>query len=65
MNEVPVKTIAGHLSQHLAVHVSQVSRDERNEYHVITVDRAKRVLDALGAEMRTTVEHLTGKLQTA
>ena len=30
-----------------AVHESQVSRDERNEYHGITVDRASRILDAL------------------
>lgn len=33
------------------VHESQVSRDERNEYHGITVDRASRILDAMGVEL--------------
>ena len=32
-----------------------VSRDERNEYHGITVERARRVLDALGARLLTRV----------
>jgi DNA-directed RNA polymerase specialized sigma subunit len=36
------------LTTRLGVHESQVSRDERNEYHGITVDRASRVLDAMG-----------------
>jgi len=50
----------------LEVHESQVSRDERNEYHGITVDRANRILQALGAETRTIVESLDPKsLQTA
>lgn len=43
------------LADKLGVHESQVSRDERNEYHGVTVERAKRVLEALGAELRTTV----------
>jgi hypothetical protein len=30
-----------------------VSRDERNEYGGITVDRASRILDALGVELRS------------
>jgi hypothetical protein len=33
-----------------------VSRDERNEYHGVTVERAKRVLEALGARLVTRVE---------
>ena len=33
-----------------------VSRDERNEYHGITVERARRVLDALGVRLVTRVE---------
>jgi len=41
------------LADKLGVHESQVSRDERNEYHGITVDRAGRVLDALGVELRS------------
>lgn len=44
------------LADRLGVHESQVSRDERNEYHNITVERASRILDALQAEVRTTVE---------
>lgn len=44
------------LAERLGVHESQVSRDERNEYHNITLDRASRILDALGVQLRTTVE---------
>lgn len=44
------------LAGKLSVNESQVSRDERNEYHGITLDRAARILDALGVELRTTVE---------
>ena len=43
------------LAERLGVHESQVSRDERNEYHGITVDRAGRLLEALGADTQTTV----------
>jgi ribosome-binding protein aMBF1 (putative translation factor) len=44
------------LAERLDVHESQVSRDERNEYHGITLDRAARVLDALGVELRSMVQ---------
>ena len=44
------------LAERLGVHESQVSRDERNEYHNITVDRASRILDALGVRMRSLFE---------
>jgi DNA-binding Xre family transcriptional regulator len=44
------------LAERLGVHESQVSRDERNEYHGITVDRANRILDAIGVELHTHVE---------
>jgi DNA-binding XRE family transcriptional regulator len=40
------------LAERLGVHESQVSRSERNEYRAITVDRASRILDALGVELR-------------
>jgi len=50
------------LAERLGVHESQVSRDERNEYHGITVERAERVLEALGAEVRTSVEKVRGAL---
>lgn len=43
------------LAERLGVHESQVSRDERNEYHGITLERASRLLDALGADTRTAV----------
>jgi transcriptional regulator with XRE-family HTH domain len=43
------------LAERLGVHESQVSRDERNEYHGVTVDRANRILDALGVDVRTEV----------
>jgi ribosome-binding protein aMBF1 (putative translation factor) len=43
------------LADKLGVHESQVSRDERNEYHGITVERANRILEALGAELRTNI----------
>lgn len=46
------------LAERLGVHESQVSRDERNEYHGITVERAQRVLEALGVEVTTTVQTL-------
>jgi DNA-binding Xre family transcriptional regulator len=44
------------LAERLGVHESQVSRDERNEYHGVTVERANRILEALGAEIRSVVE---------
>jgi ribosome-binding protein aMBF1 (putative translation factor) len=44
------------LAERLGVHESQVSRDERNEYHGITVERANRILETLGVELRSTVE---------
>lgn len=44
------------LANRLTVHESQVSRDERNEYFGITLERAIKILDALGAHLRTRVE---------
>lgn len=43
------------LANTLGVHESQVSRDERNEYHGMTLDRAIRILEALGVRLQTTV----------
>lgn len=43
----------------LGVSEAAVSRDERNEYHGIGVERAQRILDALGAQLVTTVETLS------
>lgn len=53
------------LAERLGVHVSQVSRDERNEYHGVTIDRAERVLDALGVEVKSTVERLANIAKSA
>lgn len=44
------------LARRMSVDETAVSRDERNEYHGITVDRAKKVLDALGVRLVTRVE---------
>lgn len=41
------------LAERLGVNESQVSRDERNEYQGITVDRASRILDALGVTLKS------------
>jgi transcriptional regulator with XRE-family HTH domain len=43
------------LAQKLGIDASQISRDERNEYHGITVERASRLLDAMGVELRSSV----------
>jgi hypothetical protein len=47
------------LAERLGVHESQVSRDERNEYRGITMERAQRVLDALGVELSTKVQKVS------
>ena len=44
------------LAKRLGVHESQVSRDERNEYFGITLERAAKVLDALNVKLHTKVE---------
>ena len=44
------------LATKLDVHETQVSRDERNEYHGISIDRATKILEALGVRLRTQVE---------
>jgi len=44
------------LAERMQVSESQVSRDERNEYHGITLERAAKVLDALGVELKIGVD---------
>lgn len=51
------------LAQRLGVHETQVSRDERNEYHGITLDRAAKILETLGAHVRTRVERVEQEMQ--
>lgn len=36
------------LAGRLGVNEAQVSKDERNQYHGVSLDRAQRILDALG-----------------
>jgi hypothetical protein len=38
------------------VHESQVSRDERNEYFGIALERSAKILDALNVRLHTKVE---------
>jgi hypothetical protein len=42
------------------LHESQVSRDERNEYHGITLERARRILHARKVDVQTAVLSLNG-----
>jgi len=44
------------LARRLGVHESQVSRDERNEYFGITLERAAKILDILNVRLHTRVE---------
>lgn len=46
------------LAERLADSETQVSRDERNEYHGVTVDRANRILDALEVKLKSAVASL-------
>ena len=48
------------LAGKLEVHETQVSRDERNEYHGVTVERASRIMDVLRANVRTSVGRVPG-----
>lgn len=49
------------LAKRLDVHESQVSRDERNEYYGITLERAVKILDALNVRLVTQVEPDTAR----
>ena len=44
------------VAERLGVSEAQVSRDERNEYHGITVERVQKVLDAMEESLRMQVE---------
>jgi len=60
--------IAGGISQkelagRLGVSEAQVSRDERNEYQGITIDRAQRVLDALNGRIVCHIAHSPSHMQ--
>ena len=44
------------LAERLGVSEAQISRDERDEYHSITVERVQRILDVMGESLRMQVE---------
>jgi transcriptional regulator with XRE-family HTH domain len=44
------------LAERLGVDPSVVCRDERNEYHGVTLERAAKILNAMRVELRTSVE---------
>lgn len=47
------------LAERLGVSESAVSRDERNEYHGITIERAQRILNALDGRVTVQLETLS------
>lgn len=44
------------LAEALGVSVQQVSRDETNDYHGVSAERAQRILEVLGVRFRAEVE---------
>jgi hypothetical protein len=44
------------LARRLNIDESQVSRDERNEYRGVTVERVNAILEVMGAHTRTRIE---------
>jgi ribosome-binding protein aMBF1 (putative translation factor) len=44
------------LAERLGDHKSQISRDKRNEYHNITLERATRIIEVLSVEVSSHVE---------
>lgn len=55
---IALKLSQREMAERLGVHETQVSRDERNEYFGITIDRASRIFEALGVEVTTRVRKL-------
>jgi DNA-binding XRE family transcriptional regulator len=43
------------LAERLGVNEAQVSKDEKNEYHGISVERAQRIIDALGGSITVAI----------
>lgn len=46
------------LASRLGVSEAQVSRDERNDYHGITVERVQKILDAINGKLEIKLYHL-------
>lgn len=53
------------LAKRLGTDESQISRDERNDYHGITVERASRILDAMGVAVFSTVKFKNARSKPA
>jgi predicted transcriptional regulator len=55
------------LAMRLGVHESQVSRDEKNNYHGVTLERASKVLAAIGVTFLATLslEHVAMRKERA
>ena len=49
------------LAKRLNVDEALVSRDERNEYHNIGIERASRILEAMGVRLKTVVEEFASE----
>ncbi len=45
------------LAEKLGIKEAQVSRDERNEYHGASIDKIQKVLNALGAKLKSEIEN--------
>ncbi|OFZ78407.1 MAG: hypothetical protein A2583_14050 [Bdellovibrionales bacterium RIFOXYD1_FULL_53_11] len=52
------------LAHRLGVHETQVSRDEKNEYHGITVERVEEILIAFGVKMKSSFDVPAPKTET-
>jgi hypothetical protein len=52
-------------AEKIGTHESQVSRDERNEYFGITIERAAKIFDAVGVETTTRVEKVPALAKSA
>lgn len=50
------------LAKRLNVSVSQVSRDEKNEYHGISVEKANKIFEALGVVVITKLDRIPEKV---
>ena len=53
------------LAELLKVSESTVSRDENNEYHGVTVERAQRIIDAMNAQVSMRVQNQDRELVPA
>jgi transcriptional regulator with XRE-family HTH domain len=50
------------LGERLGVHETQVCRDERNDYHSVSLRRASQILEALGVTVASRIEALPAKV---